>query len=463
MHVPRKLSAILLFAIFLGSASYAKTFDVCVIGAGIAGLTAGYRLARQGSSVVVLEKSHRAGGRIETKHWPSGVYSEIGAEDILDNETDAIALVNEIGLELVENPSEGEAYFFEGRMARQKSQDDNVAQLLDQSEQADLRHVEREVRESVGHLTFPLIESHGAPLDLISADTWVRSIVTPKNAERLLRFLNMQLLVEMGAELKQTSALYMAQSFYDKLEGRWLAIEGGNDRLTKALSQRLGPHLRLAAKVDQIKFTSSHYQIFYRSHGREEIISAKRIVFAIPPAEIRKIRFDPSLPLEKVEAFQNVLWGSFLTLQFEFGRNALTDLFGAHHWSMVTDQSLATLIHATIRQNKSQNVLIAFATGDVARELSQLSHSRLCEFALQQLSNLAPGLDMKVLSGSALSNFWSEALPIFSPRYLHDIQPRLIEPVNNIFFAGDYTEQPGVDGAVRSAKRVVEQISQEEW
>src|ERR1700724_4583016 len=46
--------------------------DVCVVGAGYAGLTAARRLHHGGKSVVVLEARDRVGGRIWTQHLSDG-------------------------------------------------------------------------------------------------------------------------------------------------------------------------------------------------------------------------------------------------------------------------------------------------------------------------------------------------------------------------------------------------------
>ena len=46
--------------------------DVCVIGAGYAGLTAARRLAQGGASVVVVEARDRVGGRVWTRYMEDG-------------------------------------------------------------------------------------------------------------------------------------------------------------------------------------------------------------------------------------------------------------------------------------------------------------------------------------------------------------------------------------------------------
>src|ERR1700676_165827 len=53
--------------------------DVCVVGAGYAGLTAALRLHQQGRSVVVLEARDRVGGRVWTQQVSDGFSVDRGA------------------------------------------------------------------------------------------------------------------------------------------------------------------------------------------------------------------------------------------------------------------------------------------------------------------------------------------------------------------------------------------------
>jgi len=70
------------------------------VGAGIAGLTAAYRLNQLGYSASVYEGSERYGGRILSAQFPNGQIYEKGAELISETDTALIALVNDLGLML---------------------------------------------------------------------------------------------------------------------------------------------------------------------------------------------------------------------------------------------------------------------------------------------------------------------------------------------------------------------------
>ena len=79
-----------------------KDGEVVIVGAGIAGLTAAWRLRRQGVAVRVFEAQDRVGGRMLSlrNHFPDGQVIELGGELIDTDHVRIRALAAELGLPL---------------------------------------------------------------------------------------------------------------------------------------------------------------------------------------------------------------------------------------------------------------------------------------------------------------------------------------------------------------------------
>ncbi len=106
-----------------------KTKKVIIVGAGLAGLAAGYELKRAGHTPVILEAQQRVGGRVYTLREPftEGLYAEVGAMRIPRAHTLTMAYIEKFGLRTdnftMDNPN---AYYYIGgkRMRASEAQAD---------------------------------------------------------------------------------------------------------------------------------------------------------------------------------------------------------------------------------------------------------------------------------------------------------------------------------------------------
>ena len=89
-----------------------SSFDVVVVGAGIAGLSAARELQRSGASVAVLEARDRIGGRAQSVPGLDGQILDLGAQFIGDAHKRISALVEEAGLTRVKPFDQGSGLFF---------------------------------------------------------------------------------------------------------------------------------------------------------------------------------------------------------------------------------------------------------------------------------------------------------------------------------------------------------------
>src|SRR5258707_1300823 len=76
---------------------------IVIIGAGLAGLSAGYELKAAGHDVTILEARNRPGGRVHTLREPftDGLYAEAGATRIPDNHELPLSYIKDFDLTLI--------------------------------------------------------------------------------------------------------------------------------------------------------------------------------------------------------------------------------------------------------------------------------------------------------------------------------------------------------------------------
>jgi monoamine oxidase len=96
---------------------------IAIVGAGVAGLNAAYKLQQAGLRARIFEGSDRTGGRMftATDLMGDGLTTELGGEFIDSTHEELLALMTEFGLERIDKQApeagslKGETYFINGR------------------------------------------------------------------------------------------------------------------------------------------------------------------------------------------------------------------------------------------------------------------------------------------------------------------------------------------------------------
>jgi len=122
---------------------------VGIVGGGVAGLTAAYRLQQHGAKPVLFEASDRWGGRMFTKYdFYQGMFCERGGELVDSNHKDLLHLLHEFGIcrQKLDCANGGEdLYFFEGEFRTNKD-------LLGPKQSGAFRPILKQIGDDAGNL-----------------------------------------------------------------------------------------------------------------------------------------------------------------------------------------------------------------------------------------------------------------------------------------------------------------------
>lgn len=274
---------------------------IVVIGAGLAGLTAAYRLQQKGLDVHVYEARHRVGGRVFTA-VTSGSNVELGGQGISDGgEAENISLlIEEMGLELEENEVRLHHSYFNGE------------ELID---------VEQLLKEK----KFDPVKLH-AQLNALAAravNLYEVLLGVIDEKDPLFKSIAVRIASYEGLPLERLSPHYVetlyqmliggVSTVYQKLEEECIlhlvTIKGGNALLPEKMAHLLKNRIHLGEVLSSIsKSPEEQFSLRFRD-GKST--TADILVLAIPCSVYKDIVFEEGiLAQEKLRAIQGVQYGS---------------------------------------------------------------------------------------------------------------------------------------------------------
>ncbi|OQO94787.1 hypothetical protein B1813_01480 [Saccharomonospora piscinae] len=269
--------------------------DVVVIGAGLAGLTAAWRLHRAGVDVQVLEAASTAGGRVHGEPTNAGRVLDTGAEFVGPGHHGLRGLLGELGLRTV--PAG-----LDTSPIRWRLPDLTRTSRLPPIPRADLWRLARgwwRLRRHALELDpgEPWRTPVGARLDTVSLADWMRGHgVTPRGLQVTEALVG-------GFATTHTHSLSAAHA------ARWIAVAGGlvpalrsghanvvaggAYLIPQRLAERLGAVIRVNTQVTGLAEHGRGVEVTTRSGARWQAAAA---VVAVPVPALRTLRLEPVPP-----------------------------------------------------------------------------------------------------------------------------------------------------------------------
>jgi monoamine oxidase len=444
----------------------ARASKVLVLGAGLAGLAAGFELARAGHDTTILEALARPGGRVHTLREPfaEGQYAESGALFVPSHHALTLKYVKVFGLEV--RPAmplfEARLYYVRGKRIVNSTADWPFELTAEERALGRAGMWDKYVGKALpqlGHLQaggWP-VDSRFAALDRLSVAEFLRSRGASPEGLALLRlgYLDM-----FGDGIESYSALQMLQRLaLMPASAERYTIGGGSDLLPKALAAALGGRIRYDTPVLRIEPGAISASVV-TPQGR---FTADHVICTLPFSVLRQIEISPPFSRQKARAIDELPYSSVVRVFLQFGRRTWT----AENLYVLTttDLPMKWIFDHTVNQPGKRGILEAQALGADARRLGAMPEAERIEFALSQLELVFPGVRRDYERG--ISKSWDDdprargAFAYFQPGQMSSLLPHLARPEGRVHFAGDHTSawSGWMQGAIESGLRAAREVT----
>lgn len=285
---------------------------VIVVGGGIAGLGAAFRLRQAGTQVTVIDRNPDAGGRCRTHHW-QGAWRVRGAFAFISAETNLIELARALGIydalpriDLTEG-HEQVLLHKRKRLARQRAftltdilaspviparQKVKLAAVLPKLIAQAARHDPRDPTTAIDH-------------DEVGACAYFRELA-PAFVDYVLE-PTMQMFCGYGEDDYSLAWLLWVMGGFAWAEGWWSFADRGVGQLTHTLGQRLvqeGCDVRLSTTATAIHVRPDGVTVDTERDGHHGSLHGDRVVVAVPGSLVADLM--PDLDDERRAFFAGV-------------------------------------------------------------------------------------------------------------------------------------------------------------
>jgi len=444
---------------------------VIIVGAGMAGLVAGYELKRAGHTPVILEAQQRIGGRVHTLRDPftEGLYAEVGAMRIPRAHTLTMEYVTKFGLQTndftMDNPN---AYYYMGGTRVRASEAHARPELLgfDVSD--------RERGKTAGQMYTAAIRPLMDLLEREGDAAW-EQIAATHDQYSTREFLETQGwsegMIEMfGLLANQESVMNSsflemfredAGNFYTNM----VEIAGGTDRLPHAFLADLRADIRFGAKMIAIDQSPQDVTIHYRTAAGRTSVTGDYAIITVPFPVLRHVEVLKRFTRAKERAIRQLHYDASAKILFQCRRRFWEEDDGIFGGGTLTDLPIRNLYYPDHGRETGRGVILASYTWseDAQRWGSLKPDDRIVQ-ALDDVAEIHPQITEEFEVG--VSWMWHDdefaggAFALFDPGQQTLLYDKIVAPEGRIHFAGEHASmyhawiQGALDSGIRAAVEV---------
>ncbi|GAA3217439.1 flavin monoamine oxidase family protein [Actinocorallia longicatena] len=444
---------------------------VLVIGAGIAGLAAGYELKRQGHDVVILEAQGRVGGRVYTlRDFAPGLYAEAGAMRFPRVHDLALTYCERFGLSLRSFVMSNHKAlgFIHGKRVTQKDLNADP-DILDfglaphergRTYEQLWAEATREIRELYDREGEALLDRLGAEYDRFSIRSFLEHRGFSPGAIELYGVMSFRENNLNAAVIEQLREI-VGRAFEDMQE-----IVGGSDRLPAAFYGELGDNLRFGHEVTAMEQDEDGVTLHVRV-GRDKIrLTGDYAICTLPFSVLRGIEVQPEFSRGKQRAIRALNYNASTKILFQVRDRFWERTDGIVGGTTVTDLPIRRIVYPSHSdpEEKRGVLLASYTWGQDALRWGAMSPDKRIEQALEDVAKIHPEITETFELG--LSHSWYDdehaagAFALFEPGQQTDLHHHIEKPEGRIHFAGEHCSlwHAWIEGSLESGLRAARAI-----
>ncbi len=387
---------------------------VVVVGAGLAGLTAAYRLKQAGVVAELHEASTRIGGRCWTLRdfFTGGQIAERGGELIDQGHGQIRHLAQELGLSLDNllqaeaNDTEPTYWFDSGRYSYAEATDDI---------KAGWQKIHSDATAAGFPTLFDSFTERGRQLDRMSIVDWIDETFDGGIDSRVGQLLDVAYNIEYGAESSEQSSLNLVYLLAYAGQGQLRVfgksnekyrVRGGNDQIPAGLAARLAGQITTGSQLVAIRLTAAgRWELTFRQGSSTKVVTADRVVLALPFSIMRASVDFSRAGFERLKetAIRELGMGTNSKLHVQFTSRPWRGL--GFNGDTYSDRGYQSTWEVTRAQGGTPGILVDYTGGNVGASFGSGTPSARATQFLAQVEPVLPGVT-NAYNGRAFVDFW---------------------------------------------------------